>query len=251
MGETIESFEPWFYEFDLGAAGRTTSKLPPEVLPIHETRLRMVNSAVRAAFSPDDMSKLDCLDVGCHEGYYAVELAKLGVRSVLGVDVREDSLQKARFVARAMALTNVTFEVSDAEELATRTPGPFDLTLALGLLYHVENPMRCLRNISAVTGRAAVIETQVIEEVEGRTEWGARQWTQPYQGVLALIDESAQFAQGNPEAGATPLASCPSPKALQTMLLHAGFRAVKFIDPPQDAYEQLARGKRVVCLALK
>ena len=25
----------WFYEFDLGAQGRTVSSLPPEVLPIH------------------------------------------------------------------------------------------------------------------------------------------------------------------------------------------------------------------------
>lgn len=251
MGDTIDSLAPWFYEFDLGELGRTVSKLDPDVLPIHETRLQMVNAAIDRAFEPGEIPGLDCIDVGCHEGYYTVELAKRGVRSVLGVDVREESLQKARFVADALGLSGVSFRQADAEHMGTQSVGTFDLTLFLGLLYHVENPMLCLRNAAAVTRRACIVETQVIAEIEGETEWGSRRWTHPYRGALALIDETAQFSEGNPEAGATPLAFCPSPAALVTMLRHAGFRSVDLIAPPPGAYEQLARGKRVVCLALK
>ena len=250
MEDTAESLAPWFYDFDLGALGRTESKLPPEVSGIHETRLRMMNAAIETAFG-SDLTALGCLDAGCHEGYFAVELAKRGARRVTGVDVREESLHKARFVARALGLSNLDFQKSDVEALASTVPGPFDLTIALGLLYHVENPMLCLRNLSAVTSHALVLETQVIDEIEGLTEWGSRQWTQPYRGVLAVIDESAQFGEGNPEAGATPLATCPSRNALVTMIRHAGFRSVEFVTPPADAYEQLARGKRVVVLARK
>ncbi len=105
--------------------------------------------------------------------------------------------------------------------------------------------------MAAVTRELCVLETQVIDEVEGVAEWGAQKWTRPYQGVLALIDESAEHAASNRETGSTPLATCPSPRALEVMLKHAGFKRVEFIDPPAEAYEQHARRKRVVCAAWK
>jgi len=43
--------------------------------------------------------------------------------------------------------------------------------------------MLCLRNVSHLTGEVCVIETQVVDEVEGYAEWGAREWTRPYHGV--------------------------------------------------------------------
>ena len=109
MAETIESLAPWFYEFDLGAIGRTTSKLPADVVGIHRTRLDMVNVAIDREFSLEQVRASSCLDVGCHEGFYSIEAATRGFASVLGHDVREKSLQKARFVARTLNLSNVTF----------------------------------------------------------------------------------------------------------------------------------------------
>jgi hypothetical protein len=49
----------------------------------------------------------------------------------------------------------------------------------------------------------------------------------------------------------TPMATCPSPKALRFMLLQAGFRRVAQVPPHEGAYEQHARGKRVVYAAWK
>jgi hypothetical protein len=123
--------------------------------------------------------------------------------------------------------------------------------LFLGVLYHLENPMLCLRNLSSVTKELCILETQVVDEVEGTTEWGAREWRHPYQGVLAVIDESKEFDAEVPESGATPVALCPSPKALQHLLKQAGFRRLEIITPPPGAYEQHARGKRIVCAAYK
>jgi len=102
-----------------------------------------------------------------------------------------------------------------------------------------------------VTGRMCLIETQVVDEVEGFTEWGAQEWTRPYKGILAVIDESGEFDAGNRETGVTPMATCPSPKALLFMLRQAGFARAEILKPPTDAYEQHARGKRVVCAAWK
>lgn len=251
VAETIQSLAPWFYEFDLGPLGRTPSMLPPEVKPIHATRLAMVNAAIDRHFTKDRLAQISCLDVACHEGFYAVEMAKRGIPHVLGVDVREESLRKARFVASALEMHGLAFQQANAEQIRPETVGQFELTLFLGLLYHLENPMLCLRNASAVTTEMCIVETQVIDEIEGETEWGASGWKRKYQGVLALIDETPEFNQDNRETGATPLATCPSRKGLVSMLKHAGFARVEFIAPPAQAYEQLSRGKRVVCVAYK
>ena len=87
--------------------------------------------------------------------------------------------------------------------------------------------------------------------MEGVVEWGSRDWLRPYQGILALIDETGEFDAGVRETGMTPMATCPSPKALRFMLLQAGFRRVERIPAHEGAYEQHARGKRVVYAAWK
>ena len=248
--EQIEQLGPWFYEFDLGAHGHTRSSLPPEVFPIHSTRLDMVNRAVEGHFGAR-LRDVRAIDIGCHEGFYSVALAKKGVRHVLGVDVREENLRKARFVSEALGLANVSWRQGNCEDLRVEETGEFDLTLFLGLLYHLENPILCIRNIARLTKELCVIETQVVDEVEGTAEWGSRDWTRPYHGVLALIDESGEYYDENRETGASPVATCPSPKALEFMLKQAGFRRVEMIAPPPNAYEQHARRKRVVCTAVK
>ena len=165
--------------------------------------------------------------------------------------MRELSLAQAQFVSEVLGLRNLSFNQQNCETLHADETGPYELSLFLGILYHLENPMLCLRNASRVTSEICVIETQVVDEVEGYAEWGARGWVRPYQGVLALIDESGEFHNQNTEAGATPLATCPSPLALHAMLKHAGFRRSEIIQPPPGAYEQHQRGKRVVCVAYK
>ena len=248
--ERIAALGPWFYEFDLGAQGRTASILPPEVLPIHQTRREMVERVVDQYFG-DRLPQIRCLDVGCHEGYFSLAMARKGVREVRGVDVREESLEKARLVAEILGLRNLAYTRQNCESMQIEGTEPYELCLFLGVLYHLENPMLALRNISRVTKELCVIETQVVDEVEGNAEWGSRDWIRKYSGVLAIVDESDEFYNDNREAGATPLALCPSPAALEAMLKHAGFRRTEMIQPPAGAYEQHARGKRVVCAAYK
>lgn len=248
--ERIEALGPWFYNFDLGEYGHTVSVLPPEILPIHQTRLDMVNRVVDGYFG-DRARQIRCIDVGCHEGFYSIAMARKGMQEVRGVDVRDTNLEKARLVAEIYGLRNLVYQQKNCEDLRVEETGQYELCLFLGLLYHLENPMLCLRNISRITGEVCVIETQVVDEVEGTAEWGGRAWTRPYQGVLALIDEAGEFYNDIGETGASPLATCPSPNALRTMLQHAGFQRSEIIQPPPGAYEQHSRGKRVVCVAYK
>ena len=246
----IEELGPWFYRFEFGAGLETTPEVPPSVVGIFDTRLRMLTSAVDAHFG-GRLRDIECLDIGCHEGFYSLAMARRGVRSVVAIDARPENLNRARFVAEAMGVHNIAFRQGLVETLAADQKRTFELTLFLGLLYHVEDPMRCLRQVAAVTGELCILETQVVDEVEGCAEWGSREWKRPYQGILALIDETGEFDAGNRETGVSPMATCPSPKALLFMLKQAGFRRAEILPPPPGAYEQHARGKRVVCAAWK
>ncbi len=243
----IEALGPWFYPFDFDGV-RTRSYLPPHMVEIFETRRRMVEGVVAAHFG-ERIGQVRCLDIGCHEGYYSFAMARMGVGRVTGLDVREGNLARARFAARQLGHIGIEFRARNVETLDAASLGRFDLTLLLGVVYHLENPMRALRNVRAVTSEVCVVESQVIDEIEGETEWGERDSKQPYRGVLALVDDSAEFDGDNNETGHTPVALCPSPRALEFMLLQAGFARVEFVDPPEGAYEQHARGKRVVCAA--
>jgi ubiquinone/menaquinone biosynthesis C-methylase UbiE len=246
----IESLGPWFYRFDFGEGLETASVIPSSVVDIFDTRLVMLNRMVDAHFG-DRLRDVECLDIGCHEGFYSLAMARRGVRSVTGFDGREENLRRARFVAAAMGVNGIDYRLGRVETLAADVARTFDLTLFLGVLYHVEDPMLCLRQVAAVTGELCIVETQVVDEVEGYAEWGAREWTRPYRGILAIIDETGEFESGIRETGLSPMATCPSPKALLYMLKQAGFRRAEILPPPPGAYEQHARGKRVVCAAWK
>jgi ubiquinone/menaquinone biosynthesis C-methylase UbiE len=245
----IREFGPWFYAFEFEGGLRTTPAIPPQVAGIHDTRLAMVDALVLSHFE-GRLRGLECLDIGCHQGFYSIAMARHGM-SVTGIDAREDSLQSARFASLAAGFEHIRYRQGRVETLANHEGRSYPLTLFLGLLYHVEDPMMCMRQVASVTGEMCVIETQVVDEVEGYAEWGSQEWTRPYHGILALIDESGEFKAGNRETGVTPMATCPSPKALLFMCRQAGFARAEILTPPAGAYEQHARGKRVVCAAYK
>jgi len=245
----IEEFGPWFYSFDFGDGLYTTPAIPPQVAGIHDTRMAMVDAAVESYFGTRSHG-LECLDIGCHQGFYSIAMARRGWH-VTGMDAREESLRSARFATEASGIDDIRYHRGRVETLYRNEGRAYDLTLFLGVLYHVEDPMLCLRQVAEVTKEMCVIETQVVDEVEGFAEWGSQQWTRPYHGILALIDESGEFKNGNRETGVTPMATCPSPKALLFMCRQAGFTRAEILTPPPGAYEQHARGKRVVCAAWK
>jgi len=251
----IHALGSWFYDFELPGGIRTNPSLPEDLRSIHADRLTMLNEAARVAFPK---AEHDCplagrrvLDVGCHEGFFSHRMLDLGAESAVGVDVRETNIRKATLVGEALGADRVSWLISDAEDLVQNVDSDarFDLTLAYGLLYHCENPIRVLRQIAAITTHAIVIETQLSDELgSDRLEWGRRGYTIEVAGAFAVVDESRLHPTNN-ETGASPLALCPSENALRTVLAHCGFGSVVRITPPDNANEQLLRGKRGVFLA--
>jgi cyclopropane-fatty-acyl-phospholipid synthase len=77
------------------------------------------------------------LDIGCGWGGLALEIAKRGAGSVMGITLSSEQLSVARSRAAAAGLDRrVTFELQDYRDLQ----GPFDRIVSVGMFEHVGTP---------------------------------------------------------------------------------------------------------------
>jgi hypothetical protein len=238
----------WFYEFELPDGSYTESYLPEHVRPLHDTRRRMLRHHLEERFGAD-WSPLRCLDLGCHEGYFAVELARGGCGEVLGLDAREPHVRHARWIAEALQLDVLRFEQADVAGIDAAAFARFDVVLMFGLVYHVSDLVGVLRTARALTKGVCMIETQLAPDFGGELEWGAADFRMAVRGCLAIVDESAEIARGNAEAAIAGISLVPSLGGLLWLLRAVGFGSVVGLAPPVDGYEQLARGARVMVAA--
>lgn len=105
---------------------------------------------------PGDRSGLRLADLGCLEGGYAVEFARLGFQ-VLGVDVRESNIAACNHVRARTRLPNLSFVKDDVANIAKH--GTFDAIFCCGLLYHLDKPKAFLEALAGVTRRLLIVQT--------------------------------------------------------------------------------------------
>ena len=92
-------------------------------------------------------------DVGAGVGYFARFLRDLGFR-VLAADGREENVAEGR-----RRHPDIEFVCHDVEAVSFSQIGRFDLVLCAGLLYHLENPFRAIRNLYVLTEKILIVES--------------------------------------------------------------------------------------------
>jgi SAM-dependent methyltransferase len=103
------------------------------------------------------------VDLGCLEGGFATEFARLGLDST-GIEVRESNLANARFIQSRTDLPNLRFIADDAWNVGQH--GPFDLVFCVGLHYHIEDQRRFLGEMGRACRRAIFVDTHVAPEFD-------------------------------------------------------------------------------------
>ncbi|HLP78743.1 MAG TPA: methyltransferase domain-containing protein [Candidatus Paceibacterota bacterium] len=111
---------------------------------------------------PGDKSQYRIADLGCLEGGYAVEFARMGFRSV-GVEVRDSNFAACRFVKEHLDLPNLDFIQDDAWNIGKH--GPFDAIFCCGLLYHIDRPKLFLEKVAAATTKLLILNTHFSTEL--------------------------------------------------------------------------------------
>lgn len=108
------------------------------------------------ALYPDGLEGKTLLDVGCLEGGYAVEFARLGMVAT-GIEVRESNYQNCIFVKNRVKLPRLTFVRDDAMNLGQY--GQVDVIFANGLLYHLDKPKEFLKAAAAACRKVLILQT--------------------------------------------------------------------------------------------
>lgn len=157
---------------------------------------------VRQAFPPSFAGK-SVLDVGCNAGFFSFVAAERGASYVCGVDYSKKYIEQAIFCNEVRG-DNVEFVMCDATALhkLNRT---FDITLCIGLLYHVTDILGSVRQIAKSTNEMAIVESAILndDDVRPMVLMTAKDPKKPgswHPNIRALRDmfEAAGFARTEP-----------------------------------------------------
>lgn len=107
---------------------------------------------------PSGLNGHSIADLGCLEGGYAIEFARLGMIST-GIEVRESNIRNCLYAKQRVNLPTLSFIKDDVMNITAH--GPFDVIFANGLLYHLDRPKSFLINAASVCRKALILHTHV------------------------------------------------------------------------------------------
>lgn len=156
LASGIAEVGPWAYQIEFPK--RTTTTLgfrDPRDWRFHRYRGSLLVRTLVSVLG-EDCESLSLLDVGCHCGVFSLEAAYLGFARVRGIDLREQNVRQARWLAETFGIPNAEFEAVNVRDLARVVPA--DVTLCGGLLYHVTFPVELVRDLYASCNEFLVLD---------------------------------------------------------------------------------------------
>ena len=194
----------------------------PTSLDFYDVELRAHHEHLRAAYGirPGD----EVVDIGCGTGLTTREAARAAAPGrVVGVDVSERMLERARQVTAAEHLDNVRYELGDAQ-VHRFNPAGFDVVISRFGTMFFSDPAAAFVNIAAALRSEARLVVLVWQRREDN-EW-ARE-----------IDAALGAAVRPPPPGADPF-SLGDAEATGRILEGAGFAGIRF----EDVHEPVLYG---------
>lgn len=103
------------------------------------------------------------LDIACATGWHSLTLSDLGVRRVLGIEIRAEQVEQARLIQSLeqdrFAGVRFEHEPMSADDPGFRAGERYDVVLSMNLLYHLRDPIQHLENLRRLTGGALLLRT--------------------------------------------------------------------------------------------
>ena len=189
----------------------------------YDAELRRHNEVLRRAVGVQFREHV--LDIGCGTGQTTREAARMAwAGSASGVDISVPAIERARELARADGLRNVTFEQADAQ-VHRFPPERFDLVISRFGTMFFDDPVAAFANIRRALRPAGRLVMMVWQARE-RNDWDVaiRQCLGAPEGPVAGACE-----------GPDPF-SLADPPAVKEILQAAGFAGVAFTDVCEPVY---------------
>ena len=96
------------------------------------------------------------LDVGCGSGRYALGLAELGVRRIVGIDFSPRMLELAFKNTAHIQGANGTFEFVCCDFMEFQTKETFDVVIAMGLFDYIKDPIPFLEKMKTLCNHSVI-----------------------------------------------------------------------------------------------
>lgn len=129
---------------------------PDETYSIEEHPWFLSAKGILTTVFPQSRADVRVADLGCLEGGYTAEFARLGFNSV-GIEVRESNIAACNYVKERLQLPNLNYIKDDAWNIGEH--GPFDAVFCCGLLYHIDQPRKFLETMAKATDKLLIVQT--------------------------------------------------------------------------------------------
>ena len=197
--------------------------ISPTSLDFYDAELRAHHEHLRAAYGISSGDEV--VDIGCGTGLTTREAARAAAPGrVVGVDVSERMLERARQLTAAERLGNVRYELGDAQVHRFDSAG-FDVAISRFGTMFFSDPVAAFTNVAAALRPWARLLLLVWQRFEDN-EWA--------RAIDAALGDAAQ----PPPPGADPF-SLGDVEATARILELAGFDGIRF----EDVHEPVLYGR--------
>jgi hypothetical protein len=100
-------------------------------------------------------------DLGCLEGAFAVEFARMGAELSIGIEPRQINFDRCEAVRKIVALPNLRFIQADVKDELPKWEQKLDIVFLAGLLYHVSDPYSILKLSHRAARELVYLDTHV------------------------------------------------------------------------------------------
>lgn len=190
--EVTRLHEYWYHDFS--SLGLTTAQRPGPWAANQLSKQEPITLRIANAIDTCRREGIDpsVLELFCADGFFGCVAAERGASAVVGIDIDEPEVERARLAAKLLGQRRTRFEVEDVWT-TTRTAA---IGLCAGGLYHLEDPEALLRRLRPLISRFLVVQTVFHLDVDD-PEWfesPAPGWTwgsrTGYDGVLAMVERA-------------------------------------------------------------
>jgi len=199
------------------------------------SRQYMLYAAYRRCLGDQLLNGCTLLDVGCSSGYYSFHAARLKAARVVGIDARPEHEEQFRVLHKLFNIPDTcSYQNVDMEFGLEQMKETHDVVLAQGVMYHVYDHPRFLKNLYRLTNKLLVLEGGCSGQAD----------------LLCYPDIERT---GHLRYSIHGPVLYPSVAWTIELLRWAGFREVIYVDIPDGIQDTWGfnRLKRVMLLALK
>ena len=206
LEQEIAQLGPWAYQIEFPEFGISTlGYRDPKEWTYHRYRASLLVHSVARLLGKEFESKT-FIDVACHCGPFAIELAALGAKQVTAIDLRYENIRQAEWLANVFDVNRINFFVDNARNVAQYNG--YDIVFCGGLLYHLTFPTEFMRDIFSICSDFVIFDTMAHSD--------------PFSGFHLVVNRNTDYSA----EGETHYELHPTYRGVVDMLLSVGFENV-------------------------